>query len=182
LAGLRKQRGAVGARMAQSGGWGKSGPLGTLQELVDEIGTGEPAGEPAPGAGPVGRVEPVKPSLLTQLQPVLGRGLGGVSVAAVVAGLGLALLLNPEDTRNRLIRLAGKGRLTVTTRALDEAGRRIGGYLLGHAAVNAGFGAATALGLILLGVPYPVLWGMLAGAFRFVPSLGIWLVAPFPAA
>jgi hypothetical protein len=30
-----------------------------------------------------------------------------------------------------LIRLAGRGRMTVTTRALDEAGRRIGGYLSG---------------------------------------------------
>jgi hypothetical protein len=94
----------------------------------------------------------------------------------------VSLLLHREDTRNRLIRLAGRGRLTVTTRALDEAGRRIGGYLLGHAAVNAGFGAAAAVGLFLLGVPYPILWGMLAAAFRFVPSIGIWLVAPLPAA
>jgi predicted PurR-regulated permease PerM len=182
LAGLPQHKADVRAKIAQLRGSGKSGPLGTLQELVDEIGTGEPAGEPAPGAGPVVRVEPAKPSLLSQLQPVLGRGLGGVSLAAVVAGFVIALLLNREGARNRLIRLAGRGRLTVTTRALDEAGRRIGGYLLGHAAVNAGFGAATAVGLFLLGVPYPVLWGMLAGAFRFVPSLGIWLVAPFPAA
>ena len=34
------------------------------------------------------------------------------------------------------------------------------------------------LGLFLLGVPYPILWGMLAGAFRFVPSVGVWLIAP----
>ena len=32
--------------------------------------------------------------------------------------------------------------------------------------MNAGFGAATALGLFLLAVPNPALWGMLAGAFR----------------
>ena len=37
-----------------------------------------------------------------------------------------------EDTRNRLIRLAGRGRLTVTTRALNEAGRRIGDGYRGH--------------------------------------------------
>jgi hypothetical protein len=47
--------------------------------------------------------------------------------------------------------------------------------------VNAGFGAAVALGLLALGLPYPLLWGMLAAAFRFIPSVGIWLVAPLPA-
>src|SRR5262249_60698499 len=98
---------------------------GTIQELVDEIETGGKSPEPAPGAGPVVRVEPVKPSLFAQIQPVVGRVLGAVSVAAVVALLVIALLLHRADTRNRLIRLAGQGRLTVTTRALDEAGRRI---------------------------------------------------------
>src|SRR5262249_11305315 len=82
---------------------------------------------------------------------------------------------------NRIIRLAGRGRLVLTTRALDEVGRRIGGYLLGHAVVNAGFGAAVALGLLAFSVPYPALWGLLAAILRFVPSVGVWLVAPFPA-
>jgi predicted PurR-regulated permease PerM len=179
LADLPRHKADVRAKIAQLRGSGKSGTLGAIQEIVDEVGAD---GQPAPSGGPVVRVEPAKPSLLAQLQPVVGRVVAAVSLAAVVAVLIVALLLHREDARNRLIRLAGRGRLTVTTRALDEAGRRIGGYLLGRAAVNAGFGAATALGLFLLGVPYPFLWGMLAGAFRFVPSVGIWLVAPLPAA
>jgi hypothetical protein len=48
--------------------------------------------------------------------------------------------------------------------------------------VNAGFGVAVGLGLLALGLPYPALWGFLAGILRFVPAVGIWLVAPFPAA
>src|SRR5262245_12467267 len=182
LADLPQHQADVRAKVAQLRGSEKRSPLKTIQEFVDEIGAGGQPADPAPGAGPVVRVEPVKPSLLAELQPVVGRVLGAVSATLVVALLVVALLLYREDTRNRLIRLAGRGRLTVTTRALDEAGRRIGGYLLGHAAVNAGFGAATALGLFVLGVPYPVLWGMLAGAFRFVPSVGVWLIAPLPTA
>jgi predicted PurR-regulated permease PerM len=162
-------------------GPGKPGPLGAFQEFIEEIETGAPTGQLAP-QGPVIRVEPARPSLISRLHPLLGRAVSVVSAAVAVALLVIALLLYREDTRNRLIRLAGQGRLTVTTRALDEAGRRIGGYLLGHAAVNAGFGAAVAVGLYLLGVPYPLLWGMLAAAFRFIPAVGVWLVAPFPAA
>jgi predicted PurR-regulated permease PerM len=180
LADLPQHRANIRAKITELRGAGKAGPLATLQEMLDEI---DNAGQPDdPAGGPVVRVQPEKPSPLAALRPVLGRGLGAVSMALVVLLLVITLLLYREDTRNRLIRLAGRGRLTVTTRALDEAGRRIAGYLLGQAAVNTGFGVAVGLGLFLLGVPYPVLWGMLAGAFRFVPAVGTWLVAPLPAA
>ena len=161
---------------ARLDGPGGSGPLSSFKELLDDVENGEPA------PGQVVRVEPVKPSALAQLQPVLARVLGAVSVVPVIGFLVVTLLLYREDTRNRLIRLAGRGRLTVTTRALDEAAHRTGGYLLGHATVNIGFGATLGLGLALLDVPYPLLWGLLATVFRFIPSVGVWLVAPLPVA
>jgi predicted PurR-regulated permease PerM len=179
---LPQHKANVRDKLAQLRGSGKPGLLGTLQDFLDEVGqAGEPT-EATPTPGPVVRVQPEKPSLFTQLRGVAGRFLGTVSLAIAVVLLVVTLLLYREDTRNRLIRLSGRGRLTVTTRALDEAGRRIGGYLLGHSAVNAGFGVAITLTLLILGVPYPILWGLLAGAFRFIPSVGVWLVAPLPAA
>lgn len=167
-------------KFARSPGGEDAGPLRTVKDIVAEVEKAGSSDESAPTA-PAVRVEPVKPSLVTQLQPVIGRTLGAVSIAGAVLLLVITLLLYREDTRNRLIRLAGQGRLTVTTRALDEAGRRIGGYLLGQATVNVGFGALIALGLWALGVPYPLLWGLLAAALRFIPSVGIWLVAPLAA-
>ena len=155
---------------------GGTGPLAKLRELLKEVEKDDPA------TGSTVRVEPPKPSTFDQVRPIVGPALGVVSAVMAVVLLVITLLLYREDTRNRLIRLAGRGRLTVTTRALDEAARRIGGYLLGHATVNAGFGVAVGLGLFFLGVPYPVLWGLLAGLFRFVPSVGVWLIAPLPAA
>src|SRR5262245_22976407 len=178
----------VRARIAQLRGSGKPGLLGTVQEFLEEVeNAGEPtASPPGPGAfpptPPVIRVEQQKPSLFAQFQGVAGRVVGNITLLVAVILLVITLLLYREDTRNRLIRLAGRGRLTVTTRALDEAGRRIGGYLLGHSAVNAGFGLTIGLGLAALEVPYPALWGLLAGTFRFVPSVGVWLVAPLPTA
>lgn len=182
LGDLPQHRAEIRAKLAEVRGSAKRSPLKTLQELVDEIANGADPTDPGLDGAPIVRVETTQPTILGQFRPVGGQVVGGASVAAVVTLLVVSLLLNREDTRDRLIRLAGRGRLTVTTRALDEAGRRIGGYLLGHAAVNAGFGIAIAGGLTFLGVPYPLLWGTLAGAFRFVPSIGIWLVAPLPAA
>jgi predicted PurR-regulated permease PerM/CheY-like chemotaxis protein len=170
----------VQQKIADLQGAGKHGLLATVQDFLDEV---ERVSRSAPDDdGPVVRVQPERRSLFAQLQAVLGQFLGVLSTALVVVLLVIALLQSREDLRNRLIRLAGRGRLTLTTRALDEAGQRIGAYLLRHSAVNAGFGAAVGLGLSLIGVPYPALWGLLAGALRFVPAVGVWLVAPFPAA
>jgi predicted PurR-regulated permease PerM len=182
LADLPKHKTNLRTKIAQFRQTAQPGSVGSLQDFLDEIETEGPSDQAAPEKGPVVRVQPAKPSLFAQLQPIVLWVLGVFSAALAVVLLVITLLLYREDTRNRLIRLAGRGRLTVTTRALDEAAHRIGGYLLGHAAVNAGFGAAVTLGLLALSIPYPLLWGMLAAAFRFVPSIGIWLIAPLPAA
>jgi len=92
------------------------------------------------------------------------------------------MLLAREEMRNRLLRLIGFGRLALTTRAMDEAGERVTSYLLQQSFVNTSFGALAACGLFLIGVPYAVLFGFLAGALRFVPYVGIWIGASMPAA
>jgi predicted PurR-regulated permease PerM len=177
---LPRHKEDVRQKIADLQGAGKRGLLAKVQDFLDEV---ERASSPGADAdGPVVRVQPERRSLFAQLQGVVGQSLGVLTSVLIVVLLVIALLQYREDLRNRIIRLAGRGRLTLTTRALDEAGRRIGGYLLRHSAVNAGSGAAVGLGLWLIGVPYPAMWGLLAGALRFVPSVGVWLVAPFPAA
>lgn len=92
------------------------------------------------------------------------------------------MLLAREEMRNRLVRLIGFGRLAMTTRAMDEAGERVTGYLLRQFLVNAAFGALAAAGLFLIGIPYAALFGFMAGALRFVPYVGIWIGAAMPVA
>ncbi len=41
--------------------------------------------------------------------------------------------------------------------------------------INAGFGLTLGLGLFLIGVPYPLLWGILSATLRFVPYVGTWV-------
>ena len=90
------------------------------------------------------------------------------------------ILLQREDLRNRLIRLAGAHDLQKTTLAIDEAGHRLSRLLLAQLALNAGFGFVIGLGLWLIGVPSAPLWGILAMALRFVPYIGPVIAAVFP--
>src|SRR5262249_4898366 len=112
----------------------------------------------------------------TTLSPILS----AIGSVGLVIALTVAMLFKREDLRNRLIRLAGHTQLTRTTRAIDEATRRISRYLVLQVAVNAGFGLLFGLGLALFGVPYPALWGILATVVRFIPYVGTWLAAVPP--
>lgn len=103
------------------------------------------------------------------------------SVGLVIV-LVIFMLIQREDLRNRLIRLAGYGRLTVTTRALEEAGQRISRYLLMQTIINSSFGLAVGLALYLIGLPYAILWGFLAALLRFIPYAGPFAAAIVPSA
>jgi predicted PurR-regulated permease PerM len=102
--------------------------------------------------------------------------------AGMVVIFAVFMLLKREDLRNRLLRLVGLGQLNLTTQALDDASGRVSRYLLMQFLVNAGFGAIFGFGLYLIGVPYPVLWGAVAGILRIVPYVGTLIAATLPIA
>jgi len=91
-------------------------------------------------------------------------------------------LLQRQDLRDRFIRLAGARDLRRTTLALDDAARRLSRYLLLQTAINASLGVLVGSGLWIIGVPNPVLWGILTMLLRFVPYIGPVIAAAFPAA
>ena len=84
--------------------------------------------------------------------------------------------------RNRLIKLAGSHDLQKTTAALDDAATRLSRLFLMQLAVNASFGVVIGVGLWIIGVPSPILWGILAAILRFVPYIGAVIAAVFPLA
>jgi hypothetical protein len=87
------------------------------------------------------------------------------------------MLIGREDLRNRMISLVGYGRITTTTKALDDAGHRISRYLLMQLIINGSYGLSVAIGLFLIGVPYGLLWGLMAAALRYIPYVGPWSAA-----
>lgn len=104
----------------------------------------------------------------------------------LVAGMFLIIVLvffllqDREQLRDKMLRLAGRAHLTVTTHAIGETSDRISQYLLTIALLNVGFGALIGVGLWLLQVPHAGLWGVLAGLLRFIPYIGAVLSAAFP--
>ncbi|WP_435021398.1 AI-2E family transporter [Tundrisphaera sp. TA3] len=89
-------------------------------------------------------------------------------------------LAQRESLRDRLLGLVGRTQMTGTTRALEDAGRRVGQYLLLQLGTNAVVGVGVGVGLALMGVPYAPLWGLLTTLLRFLPYVGIWLSALGP--
>lgn len=106
--------------------------------------------------------------------------LGPLGTAALVLLLVIFMLLKREDLRGRMIRLIGQGRISATTRAIDDAGSRVARYLSMQLLVNVSFGSCIAVGLYFIGVPNAVLWGAFAAIMRFVPYVGVWIAAAVP--
>jgi predicted PurR-regulated permease PerM len=100
--------------------------------------------------------------------------------AALVVVLVIYTLINREKLRNRLLWLFGEGHMTVTTRALDDASDGLSRFLLMQFLINGAFGLFVALGLWLIGMPYPVLWGVLSTFLRYIPFVGPWIAMLFP--
>ena len=92
------------------------------------------------------------------------------------------MLIRYADLRARILYLAGHHRLTIATKALDEAGHRISRYLLMQSIINGSFGIAAGLGFFLIGVPYAILWGFLTAVLRFIPYVGPTIAAVLPSA
>jgi predicted PurR-regulated permease PerM len=142
-----------------------------------------PTGAPAQGQEqnpvPVVVTQPA-PSVLDIGKSVLDPLLYPVATAGIILVVTIFALLQKEDLRDRVIRLLGSGDLHRTTVAMDEAGRRLSRYFLTQLGLNAGFGIIVGVGLYFIGVPNPLLWGILGALLRFVPYVGSWIAAALP--
>ena len=161
-----------------SAGTGLAGFSKSIDRVVHDLDQRVAADE---GARPV-RLVPAETPVMERVETALTPVVAPVARALVVLVLVIFFLFKREDLRDRVIRLMGRGNLTLTTRALDEAGDRISRFLTHQSAVNAGVGLVVGGGLFLIGIPYAPLWGFLAAILRFVPVAGILMAMVIPAA
>jgi predicted PurR-regulated permease PerM len=123
-----------------------------------------------------------QPSPLEMMKTYLSPVLSPLAHLGIILVVTIFVLLQREDLRDRLIRLFGSSDLHRTTVAMDDAAYRLSRYFLTQVAINAAFGTVIALGLLIIGLPSPILWGIVAGLLRFVPYVGAILGAVLPVA
>ena len=199
VAGLARDAPAYAATVEKKVSAVRAYTVGRFSEIMDsfghELGRGgggeDASGAASPTAPPPAGDEP-RPMPVEVRQPaaspieiaerVLAPILHPLATTGIVLVVAIFVLLQREDLRDRLIRLAGATDLHRTTTALDDAARRLGRYFLFQLGLNAAFGCAICAGLYAIGVPSPILWGIVAALLRFVPYIGAFLGAAAPLA
>ena len=160
-----------------------------LKELDTELQHRDAGGRPDSGLVRQPRDKPIPipvevrqpdPGALTTLVAIIQPLLSPLTTTGVVVIFVVFILLQREDLRNRVVRLAGSGDIQRTTAALDDAGKRLSKLFLTQIAFNAVFGLVIGIGLELIGVPSAPLWGLIAMILRFVPYIGALISAVFP--
>ena len=121
-----------------------------------------------------------EPSALESLRLLIAPLVHPLATTGITIIFSIFILLQREDLRDRMIRLAGSRDLHRTTAALDDAAKRLSRFFLIQLAVNSLFGVVICAGLWIIGIPNPVLWGILAAVLRFVPYVGAPAAALFP--
>jgi predicted PurR-regulated permease PerM len=170
---------------------GGSGTLEQASTVLKELGTElQHPDVPNQPDNNLARPPPVKPipvevkqpdpGALTTLAAIIEPLLSPLTRTGIVVIFVVFILLQREDLRNRVVRLAGSGDIQRTTAALDDAGKRLSKLFLTQIAFNAVFGLAIGIGLELIGVPSAPLWGLIAMILRFVPYIGALISAVFP--
>ena len=159
-----------------------------LKELKTELQHKDAAGRPTdngltrqPSDKPIPvEVRQPDPGALSTLGAIIQPLISPLTTTGIVVIFVVFVLLQREDLRNRLVRLAGSADIQRTTAALDDAGKRLSKLFLTQIAFNAAFGLAIGIGLEFIGVPSAPLWGLIAMIMRFVPYIGALISAVFP--
>ena len=97
----------------------------------------------------------------------------------IVIILAVFILLDRDHLSDKFVRLFGAD-VHATSEAVGDAAARIARMLSLQLLTNLGFAVLVGGGLFMLGMPNALLWGLLAGALRFVPYVGAALGALLP--
>ena len=160
---------------------------GKLGRQMDDVPAPAPDAKPAQASQPTDVPKPVPvevhqpdPTPMDIATRVLSPIVSPLATTGIVLLVSIFILMQREDLRDRMIRLFGSSDLHRTTAAMDDAAARLSKYFLTQLALNAAFGVVIGLGLLIIGVPNPVLWGIIAALMRFVPYIGAFGSAILP--
>lgn len=102
---------------------------------------------------------------------------GTIGNSIIILVLVAFFLAGREDLSRRALLFFQEHDIVVNAAVLSEMSDRVSKYLLAELSVNALYGGCVAAITALEGIPHPLFWGVLAFLFRFIPYVGVWIVA-----
>ena len=111
-------------------------------------------------------------SLLTRLTRAFSTTVGALANVGFVLFVGLFLASNPKMYREGALQLVPKARRARVREVLSEMIITLRWWLLGQLVSMSIIGVLTGLGLWLLGMPFALVVGVIAGLLEFVPVVG----------
>lgn len=141
--------------------------------LVEKL-IGEPDSPDADGSSPSGVWSG---PLTTELSNAASMTLATATDMFVVLVIGLYFALQPHLYQTGLLRLCPPAEQARVAHITVQAAHAIRRWLAGRVISMALVGAGSALGLWLLGIPFALLLGLIAGLLTFIPYLGAILSA-----
>jgi predicted PurR-regulated permease PerM len=108
-------------------------------------------------------------------QPALTIGKGAASLVielATIFVLVLLLLLEGPKMRRGILSQIEPRRAAAVTRVAGEVNKSVTGYMLGNLLTSIIAGVVVFVTLLILGVPFPFLWGLWVALVDFLPMIG----------
>jgi predicted PurR-regulated permease PerM len=103
---------------------------------------------------------------------IAGGALSIVIELATLFILVLLLLLEAPKLRRAIIGQMTQRRAAEVTRVASDVSRAVTGYMLGNLLTSLIAGVVTFVDLMILGVPFPILWGLWVALVDFLPMVG----------
>ncbi|MCO5073402.1 MAG: AI-2E family transporter [Rhizobiaceae bacterium] len=141
-------------------------PFEKLKEISNQIDkVTEETREPG-----VQKVVVAQPGVISQ---AAGNLISGGTSIAIIFVLSLFLLASGTMFYEKIVKsFALMSEKKRALRVVYDVEREISRYLLTVALINAGLGTVISIGLWILGMPNPALWGVLAALLNFLPYIG----------
>ncbi|MHB1173212.1 MAG: AI-2E family transporter, partial [Lacisediminihabitans sp.] len=158
---------------------GLTGAIGSLPEQLGGGAEGEGL-QRQPGAPIPVTIANEVGNPLGVVSTLMGTLVGPLATAAIVIIFLIFLLMGRGELQDRFIRLVSRGGYSTTNLAIGDASQRVGRYLLLQLCINVIYGVLFGIGLLMIGVPGAILWGLMIMLFRYIPFIGGLLVACIP--
>jgi predicted PurR-regulated permease PerM len=143
-------------------------PLETIDEVEE---TAQEAGSRV-GAENRLTVEVAKPDLIEPRYLINTTG-NVLAVIAAIAVLTFFMLSSGDDLLNRVLNVMPNAeQRDEVLHTVGDIQDNVGRYLAQISLINAGLGVAVTLVMWAIGMPTPILWGVLATLFNFIPYVG----------